>query len=235
MESFANLNLDDDDTQLQPDDNDFVASIENSTFTLIGKLLTDRQINFNDLKATISNLWRLGEGVFFKELELKLYWIQFFNHIDLQYIIDGGPWSFSNHLLVTHLLQLGEIPMEVSLSSALFWIQIHNLPSGYMTSLTVQLLGHFMSRYVNYDTTVVGGSWRSSMLVRVAIDARLPLKSSKRVVIHGNQSFIMHFKYEKPPIFCFLCGLGHNEKFYNRLFDGVNLTSRNHDLNKIRV
>uniref|UniRef100_A0A2C9UYT6 DUF4283 domain-containing protein n=1 Tax=Manihot esculenta TaxID=3983 RepID=A0A2C9UYT6_MANES len=149
MESFANLTLDDDDTQLQPDDNDFVASIENSTFTLIGKLMTDRQINFNDLKATLSNLWRLGEGVFFKELELKLYWIQFFNHIDLQHIIDRAPWSFSNHLLVTHLLQL-----------ALFWIQIHNLPSGYITSLTVQLLGHFMGRYVDYDPTVDCCWWK---------------------------------------------------------------------------
>lgn len=93
-----------------------------------------------------------------------------------------------------------------------------------MTSSTMQLLGNFVGQYVDYDTTVVTGSCRSFMPIRVEINVQLPLKRSKRVVIHANQSFIVHFKYERLSIFCFLCGrLGHNEKLYNRLFDVVSL------------
>lgn len=68
---------------------------------------------------------------------------------------------------------------------------MHNLPPGYITSYTAYLLGNFVGKFVDYDTTSIGGSWRSFMQVRVAIDVRLLLKRSKRVVIHGNQSFVV--------------------------------------------
>lgn len=65
--------------------------------------------------------------------------------------------------------------MEIPLHSALFWIQIHNLPPGYMTSSTTQLLGKFVELFVEYDATVTSGGWQNFMRVRVEIDMRLPL------------------------------------------------------------
>lgn len=47
------------------------------------------------------------------------------------------------------------------------------------------------------------------------------------MVIHGNQSFVVQLKYERLPIFCFLCGrLGHNKIFCNRLFEGASMAEQ---------
>lgn len=45
-----------------------------------------------------------------------------------------------------------------------------------------------------------------------------PLKRRMKIR-RGDNRFLINFKYENVPIFCFICGvLGHSEKFCNRLF-----------------
>lgn len=77
-----------------------------------------RKINFKTLKSSLSNLWLSGRGVFIHEFGPK-----FFHSVDRNRVIEGGPWSFSNHLLVTHLLQPGEVSLEVPFHKTLFWIK----------------------------------------------------------------------------------------------------------------
>lgn len=48
-------------------------------------------------------------------------------------------------------------------------------------------------------------------------------KASKKVIISATNGFVFNFKYEKPSIFCFLCGhLEHSEGHCEKRFDGVN-------------
>lgn len=50
----------------------------------------------------------------------------------------------------------------------------------------------------------------------------VPLKCTKKIITHGDKSFMVEFRYERLLIFCFLYGLlGHNERFCPRLFDEV--------------
>lgn len=80
---------------------------------------------------------------------------------------------------------------------------------------------------MDYNTATIGGSCWSFLRIRVAINVRLLLKRSKHVVIHGNQSFVVQLKYERLPIFGFLCGrLGHNKIFCNRLFEGASMAEQ---------
>lgn len=175
-----------------------------------------RKINFKTLKSSLSNLWLSGRGVFIHEFGPK-----FFHSVDRNRVIEGGPWSFSNHLLVTHLLQPGEVSLEVPFHTTLFWIQIRNLPLGYMNSTTTMLLGDFVDCFLAYDLAVCNRGWQSFMHIRGEIDIKLPLKRTKRIVTRNNQSFTLEFKYERLPIFCFLCSrLGHNKNFVTRFLRG---------------
>lgn len=49
------------------------------------------------------------------------------------WVRNGGPWSFDNALLVLNVISPGEDPTKVPLLEIEFWIQIHNLPVGYMS------------------------------------------------------------------------------------------------------
>lgn len=63
----------------------------------------------------------------------RLYLFRFFHEIDVcDYdVLRGGPWSYDNHLLVLHRMKPGEMPMEVPLFYADFWINIYNLHGGF--------------------------------------------------------------------------------------------------------
>lgn len=57
------------------------------------------------------------------------------------------------------------------------------------------------------------------MRIRVSVDVRLPFKRSKKIQITGGAEFVVNFRYERLPTFCFPCGkIGDNEKFCSALF-----------------
>lgn len=47
--------------------------------------------------------------------------------------MSNGPWSFHNAILVTSIIPKGGDPTKVPLNEVEFWIQIYDLPSGYMS------------------------------------------------------------------------------------------------------
>uniref|UniRef100_A0A2C9VPR0 CCHC-type domain-containing protein n=1 Tax=Manihot esculenta TaxID=3983 RepID=A0A2C9VPR0_MANES len=193
-------------------------------FTLVGRFITHRKINFGAMRNTLSNLWRPRMGVFMQELGPKLYMFQFFHEIDLSRVIqdyldsvrivDGGPWTFNNSLLVTHHLQAGENPAEVPLVEALFWVQVFNVPVGYFNELVAELLGNFIGRFVKYDSAAITRGWQSYMRLRVAVDIRQPLIRAKKVHTQGGKIVTVSFKYERLSTFCYNCGrIGHKDQF----------------------
>ncbi|XP_057999213.1 probably inactive leucine-rich repeat receptor-like protein kinase At5g06940 [Hevea brasiliensis] len=74
----------------------------NNEYTLVGRLLTVI-VNFSAMRFGIESLFD-----------------SIFHPVDLHRVIDGGRWSFNNHLLVTHHLQPREDPFIVELNEALF-------------------------------------------------------------------------------------------------------------------
>ncbi|KAJ9176410.1 hypothetical protein P3X46_011723 [Hevea brasiliensis] len=162
-----------------------------SEFCLIGKFLTDRQINLGAICETLASIICLP----------------ILSKVDLNRVIEGGPWSFNNHLLITHHLKPRKIPVQVPLIYSEFWVQIHDLPVGFNTEVVAQKLGNFIGKFLFYDSVNSSGGWKTYMRVRI-----------------GDDHFHMiHFKYERLPNFCFMCGiLGHSDKFCATLFEDQN-------------
>uniref|UniRef100_A0A2C9W061 DUF4283 domain-containing protein n=1 Tax=Manihot esculenta TaxID=3983 RepID=A0A2C9W061_MANES len=184
-------------------------AIATPAFTLVDQLLTDRSINFGALHNTLSVVWRPGRGVNIKKIGDRLYLFRFFHAVDVNWVLEARLYSFNNHLLLLHHVQPEENPSTVPLYFSPFWVQIH---------------GDFIGSYLLYDSVKNSGGWQTFMRVRVMIDVRKPLHRSKQVLINTNERFTMNFKYERLPIFCFICDkLGHSEGFCEKLFDDTNL------------
>ncbi|KAH9678676.1 reverse transcriptase domain-containing protein [Citrus sinensis] len=75
-----------------------------SRYCLVGRFLTNKVINFTAMKNTMAALWRPGKGVCIKNLSPTLFLFQFFHEIDVRRVLDSGPWTFDQHILLVHRL-----------------------------------------------------------------------------------------------------------------------------------
>ncbi|KAK6141663.1 hypothetical protein DH2020_024605 [Rehmannia glutinosa] len=82
---------------------------------LVGRLLSERQVNFMAMKNTLASIWRPVKGVIIKELGPNLFLFQFFHELDILRVQTNGPWTFDNLLLITKRLQVGEQPTKAQL------------------------------------------------------------------------------------------------------------------------
>lgn len=203
-----------DELQLGPVGNK--QQIEFVDFRLVGKVLTDKTVNFNVVKNRMASVWRPCKGMNMKEVDPNLYVFQFFNLVDLKRAMDGGPWTYDNNLLLFHKLMPGEVARGVTLCYVDIWIRIYDLPARYMSVNIGKQLGYYIGCFVEYDSSNNSTFWKNYMRVRVGIDVRVPLKRGKKIACQGKHGMRINFKYERLSNFCFVCGLlGHTEFLYN--------------------
>ena len=125
--------------------------------------------------------------------------------VDLKRVMAGGPWTYDNHLLILHWIQLGEYPNQIALNSIEIWVQIFDLPSSCMLESVAKQLGNYIGSFLEYDTSNNGGSLNEYMRLRVSIDVRPLLKRGKRLRTPNGDMLFVSFKYERLSLFCFIC------------------------------
>ncbi|KAK6140574.1 hypothetical protein DH2020_025681 [Rehmannia glutinosa] len=147
---------------------------------LVGRFLTDRQVNFLAMKNTLASVWRPVKGVFIKELGPNLFLFQFFHELDITRVQLNGPWTFDNLLLITKRLNVGEQPSRVELFHTDLWVQVYDLPFGFMTEMIGTSIGNFIDKFCDklFNGPTVPedrayGSW-------------MPAPSHDDVAKHGN-------------------------------------------------
>ena len=84
-------------------------------------------------------------------------------------------------MLALETVAAGENPAEVKTWYVNIWIQIHNLPMGYMLETVGKQLGNFFGEFPEYDAKNNTSIWRDCMRVRIRLDTRKPLKRKKKI------------------------------------------------------
>ncbi|XP_045788287.1 uncharacterized protein LOC123883507 [Trifolium pratense] len=216
---MSSINLEDLSLQEEGEEEGFVFDIEEEgdeqidfRWCLVGRFLTDRTIHVNSMKTTMADFWRPVHGVKIKEAKKGLFLFQFSHELDMEEVLQGGPWNFDNHMLIMERVQIGVQIENIPLYHVDFWVQVHNLPVGLMVEKVGQKLANYIGLFVEYDKNNNSSFWRQYMRLRVRVDVRQPLKKDTRVKNKGGEWCNVNFKYEKLGVFCFVCGiLGHAE------------------------
>ncbi|MBA0817421.1 hypothetical protein Gohar_021930 [Gossypium harknessii] len=152
---LANLNImDEEEDPLVVIGDDISADIEYG-LCLVGRVLTDSIVNFPSLKNTLADLWHPLRGVSIMEIEDKRILFRYYSEIDLKRVMDGMPWFFNRHLIVFHTLIRGEDPFTIPLWITVFWVQIHNLPVGFITEGMARQFRDFIGKFMKYDASMV--------------------------------------------------------------------------------
>ncbi|KAJ9170089.1 hypothetical protein P3X46_018223 [Hevea brasiliensis] len=148
---------------------------------VVGRLLTDKTINFMAFKQIMASVWRPVKGLF-----------QFFHELNAKRVFKGGPWNYQQQPILLHELQPNEKPREVELTRLDLWVQVHDVPNGFMSECVTKDVGTYIGIFLESD----------------------PMKKSKSDWVCFN------FKYEQLNTFCYFCGIiGHSDHFCRKLFD----------------
>lgn len=193
---------------------------------LVGRFLTEKNINIRVMKSKMADIWKPAMGISIKDLKPGLFLFQFYHKDDVQWVVNGGLWSFDNALLVLNTIGTGEDPTKVPLVAVDFWIQIHNLPMELMSEAIGKQLGNFFGTFLQYDSNNNSSIWREFMRLRIRVDVRKPLKRKKKICRRDRTEVVVNCKYEKLGDFCFICGLlSHTERFCTKKLDAGSMTT----------
>lgn len=121
--------------------------------------------------------------------------------------------TFEQSLLVYHCLKENEDPHGVKLNNMDIWIQVYDLPNGFVSENIFRHIGNYVGEFVKSDPANLNGGWRLYSRIRVTLEIDKPIKRRMKIKREGGEWSWINFKYERLSSFCFVCGiLGHQER-----------------------
>ncbi|KAK6137382.1 hypothetical protein DH2020_028854 [Rehmannia glutinosa] len=172
------------------EDSEVEPQAQDLRWCLVRQFLANRHVNFQSMKNTIASIWRPMKGVFIKDLSPNVFLFQFFHELDVSRVQANGPWTFDNLLLITRRLNVGEQPTKVDLFHSELWVQVYDMPLGFMSERIGRDIGNYIGAYLESDQHNFDGVWKQYMRIRVAFDVRSPLKRRmklKKLEVSGKQ------------------------------------------------
>lgn len=87
------------------------------TYVLVGRFLTEKNVNFQAMQNVLASIWRPREGIEIHDLGSQRYSFVFLHVLYLQKVLDRGPWTFEQSLLLHHKLEANEDPYQLQLNT----------------------------------------------------------------------------------------------------------------------
>jgi hypothetical protein len=185
---------------------------------LIGRVLTDKQIRFAYFKERLGHVWKPRKKVSILQADNGRFLFQFNHRLDAAKVMDEGPWLFDNYNMVIERISPSVVPASVDLNHIDLWLQVHQLPFGFIQPKVGQAVGRFLGELKEYDNRNTVHS--TYMRLKVRINISNPLQQCWKVRANEGNYVTILFKYEKLGVFCYLCGvIGHMDKSCPKLFD----------------
>lgn len=149
---------------------------------VVGRFLTEKNVNVRAMKTKMADIWRPTMVINIKKIEQGTFLFQFYHKEDMFWVLRGGPWSFDGAMLVLAEVSKDEEPIEVPLWHLNMWMQIFDLPMGFMSEEVGKQLGIFFGEFLEYDHKNNTSIWRKCMRIKVRLDVRKPLKRKKKIL-----------------------------------------------------
>ena len=177
------------------------------------KLRKKRQIEeFALVARTFTPIWRTRNGFQIKNLvDHKLLFI-FDNKSEMERVLQNEPWSYDKHLIVFQRYNRDTILDDYKLNEMALWVQVHNIPLGYMDGEIAEEICSNVGKVVQTKGIRESGG-NGFIRVRVIVDISQPLCRGRVVTLENGTKSWVSFRYERLPNLCYCCGcLDHGDK-----------------------
>ncbi|GLT76363.1 hypothetical protein SLA2020_480310 [Shorea laevis] len=182
-------------------------------FSFAGYLLANEDdIRSGVVYSILKSAWRPKGGLEVHEQSKNTFIFILSDEKERERIFQESPWFVKGSHLVLKEWLASQRFEEIVFSRLEFWVQVHGLPKGCMTSENIQRIDSLFPRLISWDKSTLGGL-ESFLRLRVEIDVHVPLLSGFQFQQEGDEVWTAEFKYEKLVDFCYRCGmLGHTKK-----------------------
>lgn len=195
---------------------------------LVGRILSPKTLNPTAITNVVTSAWKTRASFSVVPWQNNTFLFRFEDEEDKDSILQEGPWSIMNNLLILNPLKEGGVVSDMEFEHCPFWIQIHGLPLEKMTRANAEIIGRRFGKLLAVETSTDGMLLgRSFLRVRVAVKITDPLPKGfwLRRKPESNGDLWISYKYEKLSDYCYDCGrIGHDNRscrFVNRE-DGMN-------------
>ncbi|XP_039155728.1 uncharacterized protein LOC120287108 [Eucalyptus grandis] len=179
--------------------------VEECKLTLVGKILTTQTINFQAFQNTMKLAWRT-DHVAIHQSEEGMYVIKFKSEADKQRILDGGPWRFTNHLVILKPW-IPNTPLHCyNFSMCEFWMHVIGLPLEWCTDSMLRKAVHRVGRVLAVKVEKNDGLPLKAGRVRVELNLQQPLIPGQLIQLDG-KTIWLDFRYERLSHYCYPCGV----------------------------
>ncbi|KAH7864429.1 hypothetical protein Vadar_029522 [Vaccinium darrowii] len=188
----------------------------NSKMELVGKIVQGRVLKAPVLANILAAAWKTRAPFQVDEWGSNVFHFRFEDAEDRRNVVQEGPWSVMNNLMVLLPLADGMVIPELQFNTCPFWVQIHGLPVEKMSRANAESIGKRFGKLLALEMSPNNMLLaRSFLRVRVEIDINNPLP--KGFWMKGKEGFNkdrwISFKYENLPDYCYACGrVGHDQR-----------------------
>ena len=88
-------------------------TLEDCSLNLLGRFHMTKNINFKAAKNLLRSIWKMGKDMTIIEVGDGLFQFKFSTESQLKWVMNNGPWTFENHILLLRRWEKGMIAFSV--------------------------------------------------------------------------------------------------------------------------
>ena len=188
-------------------------TLEECSLSLLGRFLSTRPYNRRAAKAMLRSAWKLESDIRIINIGEGMLQFKFTLESQFLWVLNNGPWSFINNLLILRRWEKGMMTRSVTFSVLPKWVQVWELPFDLIIEDAAWDIGKGLSHVVEVDSKTFSSEQARFIRIWVEIPLNKLILQGGCVLSPEGDRVWVGFKYEKMVGLCYQCGMfGHGAK-----------------------
>lgn len=142
---------------------------------LVGKLLADRLIGKDGIKAILIRGWKPTGTTILKNLGENLFLVEFEHVWDKSRVLEGRLWVFEGNLFSLEDFNGTIAPTRMEFEKASFWVRMFHMPLACICETMGIQIGSSVGHVEEVETDEDKIGWGEYLRVRIRLDLSKPL------------------------------------------------------------
>ena len=157
-------------------------TLEERSLSLLGKFLAPRPLNLRAAKNLLRLVWKMGPNLKIIEVGDGLLQFKFALESQVSWVVNNGPWSFDNRVLVLKQWEQGMTARSVTFNDLPIWVQIWGLPFDLINAEVGLEIGNSLVQVVKVDCKALTKDQTCFLRVRVVAPLDKPICRGSPIV-----------------------------------------------------